>query len=174
MGGPWALRETSRAGRRRGECPLPFPTCPPTPTHSALLPGPPLQHQHAPLRPLPRGHLPARVRPESLHQLPGQHQHGLRRLHQRHTLQKYVQRSLRPGLATRGRGVGGGVSPHPHGVSRTPGTLPCSSTNPQGDACASVPGGPAQGSRPVEGKARARAGGGEACGAAADGQAGPL
>lgn len=61
---------------------------PPLSPNSALLPWPPLQHHHPPLHPLPRRHLPARVRPEPLHHLSGQHQHGLRRLHQRHTLQK--------------------------------------------------------------------------------------
>ena len=75
--------ESATAGREpQGECP------PRLIPHSALLSRPPLHHHHPPLHPLPRRHLPARVRPEPLHHLSGQHQHGLRRLHQRHTLQK--------------------------------------------------------------------------------------
>lgn len=88
-------REVTGWGRSRGEDRMlpALPWCASTPSHvspacSALLPRPPLQHQHAPLYPLPRGHLPARVRAEPLRHLPGQHQHRLRRLHQRHSLQK--------------------------------------------------------------------------------------
>lgn len=81
------LSQPSRAGSPGENAACPFPPVPP-PHHSALLPRPPLQYHHPPVHPLPCRHLPARVWPEPLHHLSWQHQHRLRRLHQRHTLQK--------------------------------------------------------------------------------------